>query len=256
VTELLSKDHTILERPFMEFPPFGRDERGEKIRDISGVVVMANVDYLEDCITKTAGPEAGRQAVEELCRRLNDRLRDPAYHVNRAFLKNPWHSYSYEFVCYLREIGKRLSSDPLFVLHTAMVKHISPHIQVLCRPFPMQQIYRMTQKLAGYFSKGIVVEVQSAQEGQAVVRMKFSDRAYRQFGPYRKACTDLSCQSAKGGLMVLPKQVHGLPVATVEDLSCMVAGDEWCTYEISWAPRTPRGRILGPLWRLFAESRS
>ena len=254
MTELLSKEHTILERPFMEFPPFGADERGEKIRDISGVIVQANVDYLEDCVTKVSGPGAGGEAVEELCRRINERLRDPAYHVTRTFLKNPWRSYSYEFVCYLREFGKRLSGDPFYVLHTAMAKHISPIIQVLCRPFPMQHIYKMTPTLGAKFSKGIVVEVDSAQEGRAVVRMKFSERAYEQFGVYRMACTDLSCQSAKGGLMVLPKQVHGSPLATIEDRSCMVAGDEWCTYDICWAPRTPRGRIVWSFRRLLAGS--
>ncbi len=74
MTELLSKEHTILERPFMEFPPFGRDEHGDKIRDISGVIVQANVEYLEDCVamvsphvmfwrgTPRAGSKAGKNA--------------------------------------------------------------------------------------------------------------------------------------------------------------------------------------------------
>jgi hypothetical protein len=44
---LLSKAHTILERPFMLYRPFGVDERGEKIRDISGMIARANVDQLE-----------------------------------------------------------------------------------------------------------------------------------------------------------------------------------------------------------------
>jgi len=44
--ELLSKDHAILERPFMEFRPFGMDERGEKIRDVSGESVRAICRWL------------------------------------------------------------------------------------------------------------------------------------------------------------------------------------------------------------------
>jgi hypothetical protein len=177
MTDLLSKDHTILERPFMEFRPYGKDEDGEKIRDMSGVIVQANVEYLGECVARTSGPSAADQAAEELCRKLNGRLRDTAYHVTPAFLKNPWRSYSYEFVCYLREFGKQLSGDPLYVAHTAMAKHISPIIQTLCRPFDMRHIYGMTSYLAGKFSKGVVVEVVSTQEGRAVVRMKFSARA-------------------------------------------------------------------------------
>jgi len=40
MTDLLSKEHSILERPFMEFRPFGLNAQGEKICDISGVVVQ------------------------------------------------------------------------------------------------------------------------------------------------------------------------------------------------------------------------
>jgi len=233
-TEFLSKDHTILERPFMEFRPFGRDERGEKIRDISGVVVKANVDYLTGHITRKSGHSASTQAVESLCRLLNERLRDPAYHVTPEFLENEWNSYSYEFTCYLREFGKLLTGDPLFVLHTAIEQHISPLIQVLCRPFNMGQIYTMTPHLAAKFSKGIFVEVVGVSGHTAIQRMMFTERALAQFGPYRKACTALTCQACKGGLITLPEKVHHFPPAVVKDLSCMQEGDDWCTFEVSW----------------------
>ena len=36
MTELLSKDHTILERGFMEHRPFGIDPHGENIRALIG----------------------------------------------------------------------------------------------------------------------------------------------------------------------------------------------------------------------------
>ena len=69
--ELLSKDHTILERSFMLYQPYGVDERGQKIRDVSGVTVKANVDYLEEVVGRTRGAEAGVRAVEQLARLLN-----------------------------------------------------------------------------------------------------------------------------------------------------------------------------------------
>ena len=95
-TALLSSDHTILERPFMEFRPFGVDDRGESIQDFAGMVIKDNVEYLEECVRKTRGDEADH-VVEDLARLLNERIRDSAYHVTPAFLKNVWNSYSYEF---------------------------------------------------------------------------------------------------------------------------------------------------------------
>jgi hypothetical protein len=39
MTKFLSKEHTILERPYMDFRPFGVDEHEQLIRDISGVFI-------------------------------------------------------------------------------------------------------------------------------------------------------------------------------------------------------------------------
>ena len=61
---LYPKYQTILEREYMEFRPFGLNDRGEKISDISGVVVQSNVDYLCDYLSRTVGPNAaGRRLV-------------------------------------------------------------------------------------------------------------------------------------------------------------------------------------------------
>ncbi|HSC56799.1 MAG TPA: hypothetical protein VLC51_06320 [Nitrospira sp.] len=38
---LLPKNRTILEREFMEFRPFGVDEQGAKIRDLTGMSIRA-----------------------------------------------------------------------------------------------------------------------------------------------------------------------------------------------------------------------
>ena len=86
--ELLSKDHSILERPFMLFPPFGVAPNGGKIRDVSGITVKANVEYLEEVISKKNGGDAGRQAIDRLCDSLNARISDPSYHVTPEFLQN------------------------------------------------------------------------------------------------------------------------------------------------------------------------
>ena len=55
MNDLLNKTHRILEKGIMEFRPFGRDPKGEKIRDVSGMTVRANVEYLNEIITRTNG---------------------------------------------------------------------------------------------------------------------------------------------------------------------------------------------------------
>src|SRR5262245_8212465 len=103
MSQLLSPEHTILERLFMQFPPFGVGGRGERVRDVSGIIIRDNVDYMEEWLDRTSGSEAARESTIELCRLLNARVRDSAYHVTPEQLKNVWNSYSYEFASYLRE---------------------------------------------------------------------------------------------------------------------------------------------------------
>ena len=64
---LLPKDRTILEREVMKFRPFGSDEHGHTIRDLSGMSIRAVVVYLEQSLARERGTSAGSQAVEDLC---------------------------------------------------------------------------------------------------------------------------------------------------------------------------------------------
>ena len=249
---LLSKDHTILERHFMEFRPFGMNEQGDKIRDVSGVVLRGNVDYLQEYVTRTKGAEAAERAVEELCRLLNERLRDPVYHVTPTFLRNVWHSYSVEFLAYMREFCVVLSGDPDFSFDVGREKHITPLIQTLGRPFTLPQIYRMYAYFSDKFGKGIsVCEAVEVTNRSAVLRRKFTQKAYEQFGPYRRRCVDLACQAVKGSFVAGPERVHHLPPATVKDLTCIVNGDEWCEWEITFHPSP---RTVPAIWTRFTRT--
>ena len=82
MTTLLSKDHPITEKGMMEFQPFGKEPDGTPIRDISGVVIRALVEYLEESVSRMHGQESSRRAVEELVQRLNERIPDPAWVVD------------------------------------------------------------------------------------------------------------------------------------------------------------------------------
>ena len=236
MVELLSKDHRILEKGPMEYQPFGVDPHGEKIRDVSGVTVRANVDYLNELASRTEGREAGEQALEELCRLLNERIRDHAYHVTPKFLENEWNSYSYEFVMFLAEFGLILSRDPQFQSNVGKEKFISPVIQILGRPFSIPQIYRMFPHFGEKFAKGsLQFEVGEVTDRSAVLRMKFTPRIAQQFGPYRYRCAHLICQSAKAGLAAVPERIHHLKPAAITDRTCMADGAEFCEWEFTWS---------------------
>jgi len=232
--QLLPKDRTILEREVMEFRPFGLDEQGHRIRDLSGMSIKAVVVYLEQSIARERGASAGPQAVEDLCCLLNQRIKDPAYHVTPEFLKNAWNSYSYEFTAYLYEFCERMSGDPRFVFRAGMEK-ASSIMQVLARPFSLAQIYGMFPYFGNKFASGSVeFRVVEVTPTSATLAMNFSGRTLRQFGPYRRRCAYLMCQAAQGIMAAVPVRVHRLPPATLTELSCIANDDEWCQWAIRW----------------------
>ncbi len=244
MVDLLSKKHTILEKGYMAYPPFGVDPQGRLIRDVSGVTVRANVDYLDDVVEQRDGSGAGARAVEQLCALLNERIRDPALHVTPAFLRNVWNSYSYEFVMYLAEFCEILSGDPTFQQHVGRHKFISPLIQILARPFTLPQIYRMFPHFGEKFAKGsITFGVGEVTETSAVLRMQFSDHVYDQFGPWRRRCAENICQSSKSGLAAVPEKVHGIRAATIKDRACIAEGDDRCEWEFTWHPQATGTRV-------------
>ncbi len=238
MTELLPKDRRILEKGVMEFRPFGTDTSGQKIQDASGVTVRANVDLLEEHVCRKHGREAGERAVGELVRLLNERIRDPAYHVTAEFLRNEWNSYSYEFVMFLGEFCKDLSDDPNFQFNVGREKLISPIIQTLARPFSVSQTFKIFPYFGEKYAKGsLFFDVVTVTDSSAVIRMRLSDGLVRQFGPYRRACAALICSSAKAGMASIPDRIHAMKApATVKDRQCIAEGDEGCEWEFKWSP--------------------
>lgn len=232
-SELLPKERTILERPLMEFRPFGLDEQGDTIRDLSGMSIRAVVLYLEHTIGQQ-GVATGREAVQELCHLLNQRIADPVYHVTAEFLQNPWNSYSYEFAAYLYEFCEGLSGDPRFAFRCGMEK-ASPIMQVLARPFSLDQIYGLFPYFGNKFASGsIEYRVVDVTPLSSTLAMRFSERTLRKFGPFKRRCAYQVCQSAQGILAAVPVRVHGLPPATVTDVTCIAHDDEWCQWIIRW----------------------
>jgi signal transduction histidine kinase len=213
--------------------------------------IKAVVVYLEKSQSLAGGPSAGPQAVEELCQLLNQRIKDPVYHVTPKLLKNAWNSYSYEFTAYLYEFCERLSGNPQLVFQGGMEK-ASPVMQVLARPFSLAQIYGMFPYFGNKFACGSVkFRVVEVTPASATLAMKFSGRTLRQFGPYRKRCAHLMCQAAQGIMAAVPVRVHGLPPATLTDLSCIANDDEWCQWTIRWQAQR-LGRWRDRIWPIVA----
>jgi hypothetical protein len=90
--------------------------------------------------------------------------------------------------------------------------------------------------------------VKSMARNSARLTMRFTDHAYRQFGPYRRRCVYLRCQAAQGLMAAVPERVHRLPAAEIHERTCIAEGDEWCEWDIVWSPETEQGW----LGRLFA----
>ncbi|MBS0182699.1 MAG: response regulator [Nitrospira sp.] len=247
--ELLPKDRTILEQGAMVFRPFGLDELGQTIRDLSGVSIRAVTVFLEKLVTSEGGALAGKEAMEELCCLLNDRIKDPVYHVTPEFLKNPWNSYSYEFTSYLYEFCEQISGDPRFAFKAGAEK-VSPIMLALTRPFSLSQIYTMFPYFGNKFTSGSVefrvVEVTSSS---AAVAMRFTDRTLRQFGPYRRRCACLACQSAQGIMIAMANRIHSLSRAEAIETSCIGNDDEWCQWTIQWQEEKGYGKRF---WRTTA----
>ena len=245
---LHEKHRTILERPFMEFRPFGSTERGERIRDLSGMSIWPMVEHLERSLAQRRGRTAGDQAVGELCRLLNERIKDPVYHVTPTFLGNHWNSYSSEFAAYLYEFCEQLSGDPRFAFVAGHEK-ASPIMQTLARPFPLATIYAMYPYFANKYAPGsLECEVKSISGNSARLTMRFTQHAYRQFGPYRKRCAYLRCQAAQGLMSAVPERVHSLPAAQIHEHSCIAEGDEWCEWDIVWSSERKK-RWFGTLFQ-------
>ena len=87
---LLPKDRTILERALMEFRPFGLDEQGRTVRDLSGMNVRATILELERTLSRQRGERAGAAAVQKLGAGLNVPRRDEILAIlDRAGLNVP-----------------------------------------------------------------------------------------------------------------------------------------------------------------------
>lgn len=239
VREFLPPTCRILDRPLMLFRPFGQDIDGTVIKDMTGVSIKSNVEYLEEYVTQTQGNQAGEHVVETLVKRLNEHIPDRSYHVTSRFLRNPWTSYSNEFTAYLVEFCIDLSRDIDFQLNMGRNKLIPPLMQTLMRPFSVKSIYKgATRWIQHYAKDSYDLQAIEVKEGSAVLRMNLMERALNQFGLYRRACAKIWCNAIKVGVSIVPEKVHGLERAVMLERKCIVQGDNYCEWQVRWKEPT------------------
>jgi signal transduction histidine kinase/ActR/RegA family two-component response regulator len=231
--ELLSKEHRITEKNRMDFQPFGRRADGIRVDDVSGVSMRGHIACLEEIISRKSGKEAAAEAVEELASLLNERIRDPSYHVTPEFLKNPWNSYSHEFAVFLPSFASILSGDPEFHIKAGK-RLVQPMIRTLGRPFSVPQIFKMIAYFGNKYAKAIRFESIGIEETHATIRVTYSENSLRQFGQYQRGCVSEICATIKAGFSTVPQAVHGLLPAIVTDRACIANGDPYCEYGITW----------------------
>ncbi len=222
----------------MEFRPFGKDLQGQTIQDVSGITVRANMEYLEELVTRTQGAEAVEQTLEQLVDLLNHRIPDRTYHVNIDFLKNPWNSYSYEFVMFLSEFCVQLSGEDRFHFNLGRSQFLSPIIQILGRPFSITQIYRLFPYFVEKFTKGALQpSVVSVTNGHAVMRLQFSESSVSQFGEYLYGCAERVCETTKATIAEVPARMFGKKASVIQDTCCIADGAPYCEWEFRWEPQ-------------------
>jgi len=237
---LLSKSHRILEKGLMEFHPFGQDPNGERIQDVSGLTISANVQFMVELISQNEGPHIGSQSVHKLACLLNERIPDPSFRISPEFLQNPWNSYSYEFAMFLSEFCVDLTKDHNFHANLGKETFFSPIIHTLVKPFSLNQIYKLFPYFVEKFTKGsLVPEVKSISGNSAIIRLSLSPQTQKQFGAYQLGCADRICQTTKGTLAETPVKMFGLPPAYIKDHSCMGDGAKFCEWELSWQSPEP-----------------
>lgn len=235
MAEFLSRDHSILERRFMEFPPFACNTQGEEFSDIAGVVIEANVEYLYDPVSVQSGPAVAKETVDKLCRLLNGRIRNSAYHVTPEMLRNPCNWYSQEFSCYLREFCEQLSGDPEFHFK-AGARIVPPTILDMLRTFAVPQIYNRWPSVGSKFAskESLQFGIEKVTRRSAILWMKYTDKALQQFGPYRNRCIEVICESCRGGIAGALRPIHGMACASAHHVRCTARGHDRCEWHFFW----------------------
>jgi PAS domain S-box-containing protein len=248
--------------PYMAGRPFGLDEAGRPIRQVTGDLVAAIIEHLETCVTRRAldtlepslpGPErearlqqARSEALQDLTARLNRAIPDSRYHVTPERLRRRGH-FSFEFLAHVAYLAKTLSGEADFYRQSG-IAIFTPVVKFVIRALPLHEVFRALPRLAQAFA-GSRVEYVRGTANSAVIRWWPAPEVTRLDVATRAHFIHQSAQGTLGVLYALPVVHSGLPPAEVEISRGGPPEGEYVEFRCRW-----QASLAPHAWRLWAGS--
>ncbi len=234
--------------PYIENPPFGADLNGRPIRQITGGGMIGALRQMHDYLGQQKSrelpadmpPEERRAciaqaqgaALDDLAARLNAVITDARYHVTRDYLLDESHYYSHEYNLYVNEFAREISGDPDFHFHRGL-KSIPASIIKLVRPLSLRRVYALVPPLTAKVTEADL-RVVSTGPNSAVLQW-FPARQLAQLpASLHHRYLSMACQAYQGVFAAIPRVHSSLPVAHIQEHSCVLRGDECCEWEFTW----------------------
>jgi PAS domain S-box-containing protein len=262
VTSLPSDTHAPvgLEEELPQLPrhmqglPLGVDKMGRPIRQAHGASILGAIAQMQEWTGRQAeqraraGADAAERqaavaracesALDELVERLNAALLDRSTHVTREYLLNPNHYYSHEFNLYVNEFARQICGDPQFYYHRGL-RSIPASVFHIARPLPLRHVYALLPTLMAKITQTDIRTVLTTVDS-AVVQWHPHRQLAEMPAAIHRHYMRMACQAYQGAYATIPRLHSDLRPARIKELHCLLRGDPYCEWEITWEVTNPR----------------
>ncbi len=247
----------------MSLHPYGVDENGKPIRQISGATMAISVAYLRYIHRErrlgelSASLSASEQAAElqiaedsvitELLKRLNAALPDGYGPIIEADIISLRRFYTLEFSTFVFTICNQLSGalDFSYLINSASDNFEVAGAAQLFRPLTLKQAFSFFPTLISKFAD-LDVKVINITDNSAVIRWTPARQIIQVPQNIHRQYLHVTCHGIFGSIAHLPYTHSKLPAARVKETHCALHGDEYCQWEFYWNTPRPKGSI--PVW--------
>ncbi|MGQ0600380.1 MAG: GAF domain-containing protein, partial [Anaerolineales bacterium] len=252
--------------PHMLGHPFGIDQAGKPIRDVSGLGLRSLLRYVRECAAQRAAetlpvdlpqPEreaqvaqAQAEAMTQLVQRLNAALPNPAYHVTLADLERPNNFYSFEFVLYLLAACEVITGTPDFFFVAGTQLHY-PEGRLLRGVVSIGQFFRVLVKAGRWVShRPTGLEIVAADASSATLRWRAASQLVGVPPHLHAHFQHVFCRALQGHLASVPEFYYSQPRAQIIETHCQTEGHPDCEWQLVWHNPGPSlwFTILGGMW--------
>ena len=243
--------------PRMSGSPFGLDEKGELVKQsrsssILGVLAQLKLSVAENVAANLPPglPAAERErlisraqqeAVEILVEKLNQAAPDERFHLTAESIFDRTRYYSYEFSLFANEYAAGISGDPFFFFRRG-AKSVPPSMMPLIRPLHLSYAYSVLPRFTSLQSDA---QFRVTDHGADYVQIQWLGKTQIQKVPaeLRPRYTHMTCRAYQGVFAIIPRVHSDLPIARVTEVACLLRGDDYCEWRLTWdaAPRAGRG---------------